>query len=175
MKSKLLHGFAVLSLVAFSPGQATAGGPDGPRSTAGPLLLAEFGWVVEARLALAADSVGFPLLVPGGALPESAMLTLGPTWYAITMSEHGVHVSVHGIGQEMYHSELAAEISNSADEDGAFHVAESHAIWSVTFRRDRVAYVLDYECASGDLDVRCASPDAALAVAESLVAIAVPQ
>lgn len=164
----------IFALLAGAGGDALAAG-EAASGVLGGAIASALPWVAESQLGLVADLSGIEVLLPPAPFSAAAQITFGPQWYAASAQADGVSLSIHGIARVSEHVQLAADVQSGAAVLEPVRVSESHAIWSVAFERGGVAYVLDYECAGGDLDSRCASPDAALAVVEALLVMAVPQ
>jgi len=127
---------------------------------------------LSPKIAAQLDGIGMPVLVPDDAtLHEGAILTHGPTWYALSMHAEGLNVLVQGQNAALERPALAAELAKDPVVADGRIVSVSDAITTVSFRRYGVHYTLDVECARAGADPRCASPDHALELVDRLIVV----
>jgi hypothetical protein len=103
----------------------------------------------------------------GQAWRDSAFLTQGPGWHALSMQGDGLHLSLHALARAVERPDLEAELGHQPLPEGT-RVSHSHKIWTVSFTRYNVAYALDVECAAPGQDPRCEDDRAALEVYRGL-------
>jgi hypothetical protein len=115
------------------------------------------------------DKVPAPVLLPAQARwRQEAQLTQGPGWHALALRGDGLHLSLHASTRAVQRPDILAELGKDGLGDGP-HVSQSHQIWSVSFRRFGVSYLLDVECLQPDKDPRCADDAQALTIYRDLV------
>lgn len=143
-----------------------------------PLAAVSIDWEAAARDRKAArlpgalqeklDQVPIPVLMPQGeSWRQSAFLTQGPGWHALSMDGEGLHLSLHALAQAVERPDLKEELGDQPLGQGP-RTSHSHKIWTVSFTRYNVAYALDVECAQPGKDPRCEDPEAALEIYRGL-------
>jgi hypothetical protein len=99
----------------------------------------------DAGLQARIDDAPIPVLAP----PEAgarAVLTSGPSWYALTVHGDGYLLHTHGSGEARVHPHVRTFEPTHPMRDGAGFVTRNEEIWSASWIEHGVAYSFEIEC-----------------------------
>ncbi len=110
-----------------------------------------------------------PVLVPKDpAWHPKLVITTGPHWFAFSVTQNGVTVSVHATRVAHVHPDMPAKKPDRDLRQTKAFIGQNELIWNASWQERQVAYSLDVECAV-TADARCADDKFLIQMAESLV------
>jgi hypothetical protein len=122
----------------------------------------------EASRAEVAQSPVPVLAVADAKWLASMVVTTGPHWYATSVRDGGLTVSIHGTRLAHVHQEIPAAEGRSRVRGKPAFVTENEGIVSASWLEDGIAYALDVECYDRG-DARCRSEAFVLELGRKLV------
>ena len=123
---------------------------------------------LTAQTRVAVDDAPVPVLIPtGSALVESAVVTSGAHWAAVSMQAEGLHVSLQVSGQAKIYPHIKPVPATHSVRGLDGFVTRNEGIWVASWIEHGVAYDLELECAD-QAAPECADRDALMELAESL-------
>ena len=121
-----------------------------------------------SRAALASTAVR-PLVPPARLVPKARLMS-GPSWYAFSVNDDELTISLHATNRVHHHLHEEAVPDPRFEVRGRpARVARNEAIQAVSWDEQGTFYALEVECFRALEDERCKTPHFALDLAEELV------
>lgn len=96
-----------------------------------------------------------PVLLPTDSeLAPRAIVTVGPVYYAVSSSENGITLTLHGTRLAYQYADIPPAKGDRQLRGASGWVTKESGIWSASWHERGVAYSLDLECADPN-DGRC--------------------
>ncbi len=97
-----------------------------------------------------------PLLLPSGdQLRAAAFLTAGPTWYAASIKQPGLTITIEANNVAFERPHVRAAMPDGPPARGAPRVGRNEDIMQADFVTDGVAWTVAVECHEHESDRRC--------------------